>query len=200
MGKIRGFILLAIYLAAGLFIPFGYETMTLWYKTGTKRFLLHAGQYIGMATLMSIYIQVILANRGDYLEKLFGAGNLIKWHRRNGIFLLFLASFHSLCILIPEGISNLPIGWKFWPELVGASAIIMIALMVITTQFRQKFKIPYPVWKTFHKIGGYLIALSVSTHALFVSESFEQTYPRIFLLISFALLTYWIIHVGMQKK
>lgn len=117
---------------------------------------------------------------------------------KNGIAVLFLAFTHIICVLVPEGLTNLPIGWKFWPELVGVALFLLLILTAITSRFQRKLNIPYKTWRSWHKPAGYLIALLVTIHALFVSESFEQDLPRAFLLISAISLTLWVIAVKWQ--
>jgi DMSO/TMAO reductase YedYZ heme-binding membrane subunit len=90
-------------------------------------------------------------------------------------------------VLIPEGLANLPMGKKFWPEMVGAGLFGLIAATVFFSYFRQRLRLPFPVWRAVHKPAGYLALLLVTIHVLFVSESFEQPLPRISLLSFFAL-------------
>ena len=182
-------LVLSVFLA----IPSYYQTTTLWYKTGVDRAMLLAAHYLGLVGLILLYLQVILSARGYFLDRLIGPVKLLRWHRLNGMALLALAASHILLVLVPEGLANLPLGKKFWPEMVGGALFIIIILLVGSSYFRQAIRLPYKVWKIFHRPAGYLAMLLVTVHVLFVSESFEQTIPRVLLLTLFILIVVWII-------
>jgi predicted ferric reductase len=187
-----GFLLL---LSVVMSIPTYYQTTTLWYKTGTNKIMLYAAQYIGLAALVLLYLQAILSARGKFLDQVFGAPLLLRLHRLNGILLLVLAASHILLVLVPEGLANLPLGKKFWPEMVGGALFILIALLVVFSYFREAIRLPFKIWRFFHRPAGYLALVLVTVHVMFVSESFEQTVPRILLLALFTLTVLWIVGV-----
>ena len=176
-----------VFLAIVMAIPSYFETTTLWYKTGIDKQMLIAGQHLGLVALVLLYLQIILSLQGDFLSRLFGAVNLIRMHKLNALLIVTLAAAHILLVLIPEGLANLPLGKKFWPEMVGACLFGIIALMGASSYFRQRLHLPFDAWRIFHKPAGYLALLLVTVHVLFVSESFEQPIPRIFLLTLFTL-------------
>ena len=187
-----GFLLL---LAVVLSIPTYYQTTTLWYKTGANKMMLYAAQYIGLVALVLLYLQAILSARGKFLDQVFGPALLLKLHRLNGILLLVLAASHILLVLVPEGLANLPLGKKFWPEMVGGALFILIALLVVFSYFREAIRLPFKIWRFFHRPAGYLALVLITVHVMFVSESFEQTVPRILLLALFTLTVLWIVGV-----
>ena len=193
----------ALVLIAALSIPIYWETTTLWYKVGIDKTMLKGAQYVGLTAFVLIYLQVILSTRGAFMEQLFGAARLLKLHRINGILICVLAACHIFLVLAPEGLANLPIGKKFWPEMVGSALFMIIALVAVTSQFRQQLKLGYASWRKYHRLLGYLVVVLVTIHVLFVSESFEQTVPRAFLAILAAGLVIWVSAVkwlGMKTK
>ncbi len=169
-----------------LSIPFVYESQTLWYKIGIDKTLLRAGKIAGLLAAILLLVQILLAVRGETLEELFGVRSLISWHRVNGVFILILALTHVTLVLVPEGIVNLPIGMKYWPEMVGAAMLLIIFTMVVSSQLRQRLGFNYTRWRAFHKLLGYLALALVGVHILFVSESFEYVVPRTALFITVA--------------
>ncbi len=184
----RALLVGALFLVIGgvLFIPFVYESQTLWYKVGGDKIMLRAGQMMGLATVVLLFVQILLGARGEFLQQLFGVAALMRWHRINGLVISFLAIGHMLLILIPEGLTNLPIGKKYWPEMVGMLLLGIILIMVISAQWRQQLHLDYRRWRIFHKFFGYLILALVALHVLFVSDSFEHTVPRIAMFIALA--------------
>lgn len=179
----------AVILAATVMaVPGYYETTTLWYKTGIDKTMLQAGQYCGLTALILIYLQVVMAVRGSVLARIFGETNLIRCHRINGAMIVVAAISHVLLVLVPEGISNLPVGWKFWPEMVGAALLLIVVILTSTSHLRDRLNMSYNTWRIIHKPVGYIALLLVTVHALFVSESFEHTGPRISITVLFLLV------------
>lgn len=182
-----------LFLSAALSVPFYFETMTLWYKVGIDKTMLRAGQLAGMSALVMFFVQIICAVRGQYLEKHFGRAVITKFHRINGRVILFLAISHVLLVLAPEGITNLPIGKKYWPELIGAVLLLITAVIVFSTHFRQQLGLTYNLWRTTHKTLGYFVLILLLGHVVFVSDSFEHSQLRAVLILLFGALFLWVI-------
>ena len=170
-------------------VPFHYETQTLWYKTGAYKVMLRTGQLAGLLALVLIVLQIFLSIRGRLLEDLFSGKNLMRWHKTNGIIIAFAAVSHAILVLAPEGINNLPIEKKYWPEWIGAFLLLLILFIVVSSHFRSVLKLDYTLWRNLHKPMGYLVVFLVLIHVLFVSGSFEQGTPKALLLSVFTGLT-----------
>jgi len=183
------------FLAGALTIPFYYETQTLWYKVGIDNTMLRVAQLAGMLALVLLFVQVTLSSRSSFLKMLFGAPRLLRWHQRNGVLIAFLAISHVFLVLAPEGLANLPIGKKHWPEMVGAFLFTAVISMVVSSHFRQKLNLDYKKWKAIHQPLGYLVIALVVVHVFYVSESFEQKVPKISLLIAFVGLVLQVVIV-----
>ena len=180
--------LLIVVIGGTLSIPFIYESQTLWYKIGVDKTMLRAGQIAGLLAVILLFVQIILAVRGKFLQELFGLPSLMRWHRVNGVLVFILALCHVTLVLVPEGILNLPIGLKYWPEMVGAILFLIIFSMVISSQFRQNLGFAYVRWRTTHKLLGYSALVLVAIHVLFVSESFKHIVPRTGLIVTVAIV------------
>ncbi len=170
-------------IACTLTIPFVYESQTLWYKVGVDKTFLRAGQLLGLLALISLIVQIFFGSRGKVLEETFGVAALMAWHRANGILLCCLVSLHIALVLVPEGIANLPIGVKHWPEMVGGVLFLVIFSQVISSFFRQQLGFIYKQWRMVHRALGYLALCLAAVHVLFVADSFAQGVPRIALLV-----------------
>lgn len=177
---------LLLVMGAALSIPFVYETQTLWYKVGAEKLMLRTAQMAGLAAVVLLSVQILLGARSRFLQQLFGAVALMRWHRGNGIIIAFLASCHMLLVLLPEGLTNLPIGIKYWPEMVGMLLLGIILAMVISAQWWRQLRLNYQRWRLFHQVFGYLVLMLVGLHVLFVSESFNSIVPRTAFLVVLA--------------
>ena len=177
-------------LATALTVPFVYESQTLWYKIGLDKTILRAGQLAGMFALTLLFSQIVLAVGGPFLVQAFGLKNIMSWHRTNGVLIVFFAGVHVLLILVPEGLANLPIGKKYWPEMVGSLLLWILVATVIASRYREKLKLDYKRWRAIHKPLGYFTVFLVLIHVLYVSDSFSGGVPKIVLLVTaMALLT-----------
>jgi predicted ferric reductase len=207
MENFRKFTLASIFLlalACALSLPYLYESQTLWYKIGMDKTLLRLGQLSGMSALVLLFSQIVLAVAGPFLEKAFGLKNIMAWHRANGVLILLFAAVHVFLILVPEGLENLPIGFKFWPEMVGALLFWIIIAMVVSSRYRQPLRLDYRRWRAIHKPLGYLTSVLIVVHVLYVSDSFSHNVPKAVLLFAFSLLflrVFWVKRiVSLQNK
>ena len=174
--------------AAACSLPFLYPTQTLWYKTGWDKVLLLAGHVFGVLAFLSLLLQLFLGSRGRLLEGSFGVAMVMRWHRGNGLLLPLLALSHVGLVLLPEGLTNLPIGSEFWPEMVGGLLFLTAVIQVATSSLRQWLRLDYRRWRTGHRLIGYFALLLAVVHVLFVADSFAQGVPRTSLLVVVALL------------
>lgn len=190
-------IFLLLVVGGGLSIPFVYQSQTLWYKIGIDKAMLLGGKMAGVVAAILLFVQILLATRGKLLKYLFGIASLMKWHRINGIVLSILAVIHATLILAPEGLTNLPLGKKYWPELVGFLMLCIVLSMAVSSNYREKLRFDYKRWRTLHKPLGYLVIVLLAVHVLFVSESFEYTVPRVAFLTT---LTIVVVEVFLTKR
>ncbi len=170
--------LLLVVIGAALTIPFVYESESLWYKFGIDRELLLSGQMVGLVTAILLNCQVLLAARLPFFDRLLGLDRVYLLHRCNGLAILALGCSHAVLVLAPEGLRNLPIGWKYWPELVGAGLLLLLLLLVAGAWGRTWFKLPYSLWRRLHRPLGYSALGLLAVHASKVSDSFARPVPR----------------------
>jgi predicted ferric reductase len=207
MDYVKKIIVVAVFLLAltgALTVPFAYESQTLWYKIGLDKTILRAGQLAGMFALTLLFSQIVLAVGGPFLIQAFGLKNIMSWHRTNGVLIVLFAAVHVVLILVPEGLGNLPIGKKFWPEMVGSLLLWILFAIVIASRYREKLKLDYKRWRAIHKPLGYLAVFLLLIHVLNVSDSFSEGGPKTVLLLMAAALLLriiWVkVYLQMQKK
>ncbi|PHR26174.1 MAG: hypothetical protein COA36_12855 [Desulfotalea sp.] len=197
-------LILLLTVASAAALPYVYESQTLWYKIGLDKTLLRGGQLAGMFALTLLFTQIVLAVGGPFLEKGFGLKNIMSWHRTNGVLVVLFALIHVFFILVPEGLDNLPIGIKFWPEMVGMLLLWILVVMVTSSRYRGLLRLDYRRWRTIHKPLGYLATILVVVHVLFVSDSFVHVVPRrLFIVAVVALLSrvVWVkVYAQIEKK
>lgn len=178
-----------------LSIPFLFESKTMWYKVGFDKTLLRAGQMAGLLAALSLFTQMVLGARGRVFIEFFGAAELMRWHRFNGLLLAGLVLAHVALVLVPEGITNLPIGGKYWPEMVGGLLLLIILAMVISSYYRQQLGLGYSRWRLVHRMLAYSAPMLAAVHILFVSDSFAGGIPRAALIALLALLALLLLRI-----
>lgn len=189
---------LVIIVAAAFALPFVFESQTLWYKTGIDKTMLRVGQLAGLSALLSLFVQILLGVRGKVLEQAFTVATIMAWHRANGLFLCGLIASHLILVLVPEGIANVPIGAKHWPEMVGGVLFLVLVSQAISSLFRQKFGFIYKKWRMVHRVIGYLALCMATVHVLFVADSFAQGVPKRALLVAVAAVSVSILSIKMS--
>ncbi|MEE4243390.1 MAG: ferric reductase-like transmembrane domain-containing protein [Desulfopila sp.] len=177
-------LLLSLLLLAGAAatIPFLWESTSLWYKFGWDRTLLQTGKIAGLAAAVLLFLQLTLASRTMLLDRVFGLDRVYYSHQINGFVIIAAVLLHVLLVIVPEGISNLPIGWKFWPEMLGAAIFFTLVPFVFLASVHKKL-LSYHIWRRMHRFMGYLFLPALFIHILYVSDSFNQNVPRYSLFV-----------------
>ncbi|WP_028584181.1 FAD-binding oxidoreductase [Desulfogranum mediterraneum] len=190
-----GSILLGL-LAAGATVPFLFESTTMLYKFGWDRGLLRLGKVVALWATLLLPAQLMMVARWQWLDRLLGGRFLRQGHRLGAGLILLLVLAHPLLILLPEGLDNLPLGWKFWPELVGAALLALLILQSLAALLPHSgphaVTIPYHIRQRTHRLVGLFLPLLLLIHIRFVSDTFRQPLPATLLLIvglAFLLLT-----------
>lgn len=177
--------------------PFLYQTTTLWYKLGIDRVLLLSGQLAGCYAAFFLLLQFLLITKYQPVVAAFGIGRLNTLHRLNGKLIMGLAILHVLLILLPEGLENLPIGMKFWPEMVGGLLLLVIFSLFLVFYFKKI--LTYPVFKLVHRLLGILAFILVLIHVLNVSDAFSTFGVKAAVFI-FAFCTGALFLIGKVKR
>ncbi|MFN2353614.1 MAG: ferric reductase-like transmembrane domain-containing protein [Desulfopila sp.] len=195
------FIALFFVLALAATIPFIWESKSLWYKIGFDKTLLQTGKVAGICAAVLCFCQILLALRLKFLDRIFGLDRVYIIHKYNGTLVLSLIALHFVLVVLPEGLNNLPIGWKFWPEMLGAALFVTLGL-VVAGAFLRRTILPYHLWRMLHRPLGYAIAAGIAIHVFNVSDSFTQGVPHYGLwgLIVTLVLTTVVVKVSAYRR
>lgn len=195
-------LLVLLLLAGALAIPFLYESPSMWYKFGASKISLRAGKMLGMAAGLLILLQLPLAGRLKFLDRIFSLPGLIRQHRWHAWAIVLMALIHPLCVLLAEGKLMIPLEMRYWPEWVGVGLLAVLLVQFIFTQGRRPLKIAFHHWLTGHRIAGLLIAVLLIVHVLYVSETFtDNPPPRLIVLTAagvFILFWLWVRGAGLR--
>ena len=186
--------LLLLTLAGALTIPFAFESPSMWYKFGIEKTSLRAGKMLGLTAGLLMLLQLPLAGRLKFLDRIFSLPGLMRQHRMHAWAIVILALIHPLCVLLPEGRLIVPLEMRYWPEWIGVVLLVFILSQFVVSQWRQSMGLAFHTWMRFHRIAGLLIAVLLVVHALYVSESFsEDGLPRLAVVVAAAaFLLFWL--------
>ena len=186
--------LLLLTLAGALTIPFLFESPSMWYKFGIEKTSLRAGKMLGLTAGLLIFLQLPLAGRLKFLDRVFSLPGLIRQHRFHAWAIAILALIHPLCVLLPEGTLIVPLEMRYWPEWTGVLLLVFILSQFIVSRWRRSMGLAFHTWMRCHRIAGLLIASLLVVHVLYVSESFsEDGLPRLAVVgAAAAFLLFWL--------
>lgn len=183
-----------VLLAATLTIPFLFESQSMFYKFGWKKTLLRVGKMVGLAAAFLVCLQLALAGRLKWLDRIFSLPALYSAHRYIAYAIVVLVIVHPILVFIPDNMLMIPFEARYWPEWVGAGLLVVILFQFGMSQWRLKIFRAYQKWLLFHRLMGILAMTLLVIHVLYVSETFEHDgFPRnLVILTATALLALWL--------
>ena len=177
--------LILMLMFGALSIPFLFESPSMWYKIGIDKVLLRAGKMLGIFAGLMLLLQLPLAGRIKFLDRIFSLPALVRQHRYHARIIALAALLHPVCVSIPEDRFIIPLEIRYWPEWIGVALLVIVLLQFVTSQCRKRLKLTFNTWMRFHRIAGLLIFVLLIIHVLYVSETFEaEGLPHTALLIT----------------
>jgi predicted ferric reductase len=158
----------------------------------------------GLAAGVLILLQLPLAGRFKFLDRIFSMPGLIRQHRIHAWTIAGLALAHPVLVLYSEEKWFVPLEMRYWPEWLGAGLLIMILSTLTASHWRSRMGIAFNVWMPLHRIGGLLIAAQLVVHVVNVSESFtDNVIPRMAVMIAaivFGTVWLWVRSAWMRAR
>jgi predicted ferric reductase len=102
----------------------------------------------------------------------------------NGIAIAFLAIVHPILIIAAQNFALFPFEKRYWPEFLGVGVLIFILVVVTTANWRLMFNIAYDKWLRFHRLVTLAAIALMTTHILFVSETFKSGLPHTLVFVA----------------
>ena len=135
---------------------------------------------LGFVGLTQIGIQFVLIARFQPLTYPYGIDVVLKYHRQIALVALGFILLHPVLLLIehPARIVLLnPLGGT-WASRLGLAAVAALALLAVTSVWRERLKIDYEVWRVAHTALGIatlvFAQLHVSLAGLYVNTLWKQ--------------------------
>lgn len=182
-------IVIALILGA-VSLSFLYESPSIRYKFGWDRVMLRTGKVVGLTAFVLLVLQLPIAGRIKFLDRIFSLPGLYKIHRINGIIIGILVLLHPILVTLPENRFMVPFEMRYWPEWVGAALLTAILVQLTVGKWRTILIKHYPRWLLFHHILGWTVLALLLIHILYVSETFEYDgLPRTVAFVAAGIIT-----------
>lgn len=183
LGGMSIFLVLLI-IAGAWTIPFLFESPSILYKFGIEKTFLRTGKVMGVTAAVLVFFQILLVSRFKFLDRIFSLNRIVTFHRMNGIAIAFLALVHPVLIIAAENFTLFPFEKRYWPEFLGVGVLIFILVIVTTANWRLMFNIAYDKWLRFHRLVTLAAIALMTTHILFVSETFKSGLPHTLVFVA----------------
>lgn len=185
-------------LAGAASIPFLFESASILYKFGADKLMLRTGKVLGMIAAALLLLQLVLAARIRFLDRIFALDRLFYFHRISGIIIAACVLIHPVLILLPEDMLFIPLEFRYWPEFVGLGLLLFILGMAVSGNFRAALWIPFNFWWIMHRIAAVITAAALFVHVLYVSDTFEKGLPQTLAFCAMGL--YIMLYVWVKLK
>lgn len=159
----------------------------------TRPFATEFGTLLGVLALGVLAMQSVISGRQRWFAQGAGIDNILQFHRQLGIFALLLVLAHPAAMFIADP-DYLLLYIDPRVNFLRAAAlgfVVSAALLLVTSSlWRTKFRLPYEQWRLLHGILSLLIIVGGLGHALLVNNYFTQDWKKALLasLVGLALL------------
>jgi len=146
--------------------------------------------YLGYVGFTSYALQLVLPARLPHLTPTFGMPLLVRVHRFVGSLVLAFVALHVAIFAVhrPEYRA-----WLLWPfddplrAQLGWIAVLALVLLLVTTWWRRRLRIPFEAWRLAHLLLGLAGTSAALAHVLVISW-YSAFAPVRWLLVAIFLL------------
>jgi len=158
-----------------------------------RPFAAEFGTLLGALALGVLAMQSVISGRQRWFARGAGMDNILQFHRQLGIFALLLVLAHPIAMLIANPdylLLYIDPRINFLRAAVLTFIVAATVILVTSSLWRTKFRLPYEQWRLIHGILAFLIIVGGLGHALLVNNYFAQDWKKAVLasLIGLALL------------
>ena len=166
MGK--GLLWVILYVVA-LMIPT--VLLMLFFPGSDDGFVKETGKNFALFAFTILVLQVVLAARFKWLDRVYGLDMILRFHRYMAVFAMVLLICHP--ILIAAGSSK----WKLltslnlpWFVLLGKAALLLVLANVFISLFQLRIGLKFENWRCLHGLIGPLLLVVAFTHSYVIED------------------------------
>jgi len=133
---------------------------------------------MGLLAGVLLMLQFALSARLKLLDRAFGLDRLLRYHKYLGISAGLLASLHPL-FLYSSGVYSVgAMTWNHWPELLGASLLAVLWVVLCTSLWAAFLGLSYRQWWGIHQLVFVAVVLVV-VHGLVIGSNLAGGWPQV---------------------
>jgi predicted ferric reductase len=193
-----------ILIGGALTIPFRFESSSIFYKFGMDRIILRTAKMVGLTAAVLLLLQLPLAGRLKWMDRIFSLPGLYRIHRFNAYAIGALVMIHPVLIQLAEHTWTIPLEKRYWPEWMGAALLTVVLLHIGFSRWRRRLFQAYEKWRGLHAILAATVFSALILHILNVSESFDPSRPPRTWVVAAAsaagLVWIWIRTYGLRSR
>jgi predicted ferric reductase len=166
-----------ILIGGALTIPFRFESSSIFYKFGMDKVALRTAKMVGLAAGVLLLLQLPLAGRIKWMDRIFSLPCLYRIHRFNAYAICALVLIHPILIQTAAHAWTIPLETRYWPEWTGAALTTVVLLHIGFSRWRLHLFHVYERWRWIHGVLAVAVFSALILHILNVSESFDHGSP-----------------------
>lgn len=132
---------------------------------------------LGFAGIALMGMQFIPTARLKFITNVFPVDALYLFHHRAAIAGFFLALVHPLLLFIgnPALLQLLNVFDAPWRVRAGVAAVVIFAILIVSSVWREEFSIRYEIWRAVHNLSAFFAVALVLFHMFQVN--YYMAYP-----------------------
>ena len=127
---------------------------------------------LGFTGLAIMALQFVISGRIKILNRPFGTDLVYHFHRQIGIAAFFMVFAHPILLFILDRsyLRLLNLITAPWRARAAVTSILLLIVVVLTAEYRQKIKMSYKLWKIWHGILSTVMVALALVHIFLVGN------------------------------
>jgi len=149
-------------------------------KFSNRSPLLDLSVGLGFTGLAIMALQFIISGRIKILNRPFGTDLVYHFHRQIGIAAFFMVFAHPILLFILDGrylrlLNPITAPWR---ARAAVTSILLLIIVVLTAEYRQKIKMSYKSWKIWHGILSTVMVALALVHIFLVGNYVDLPWKK----------------------
>ena len=135
---------------------------------------------LGFTGLAIMALQFVISGRIKILNRPFGTDLVYHFHRQIGIAAFFMVFAHPILLFILDGryLRLLNLITAPWRARAAVTSILLLIVVVLTAEYRQKIKMSYKHWKIWHGVLSTVMVALALVHIFLVGNYVDLPWKK----------------------
>jgi len=137
--------------------------------------LMEIGKNFGLFAFTILVLQVVLAARFKWLDRIYGLDMIIRFHRYMAVFAMVLLICHPILIAAGESKWRLVTSLNLpWYVLLGKAALLLVLANVLISLLQLRIGLKFENWRRLHGVMGPLLLAVAFTHSYVIEDQLRS--------------------------